>query len=240
MHFLNDLKMYSKQAVLKRKIEKNISIISLVSSSFCEPVNIGTSGFWKLFYGFIISQLFGKSVGISKLFHRSSLKLDFLLYWTKGQWAVWTLDPIAAARICVWEKRAKVPHRSLSPPIPTLVSSVGVQKTWRQPRKGRPLYIWDMMLLDLAINRVSIFCLKLLLDVNPPPFVSLYKLYILYNCVFYCISNITTFRLGHNSFIHSYLSIYRLLLKQGSESYDSHWLPYHLQCSPCQVEQLQQ
>ncbi len=125
-------------------------------------------------------------------------------------------------------------------PIPTLVSSVGVQKTWRQPRKGRPLYIWDMMLLDLAINRVIIFCLKLLLDVNPPP------LSHCTNCV-YCVivsyivfPNITAFRLGHNSFIHSYLSIYRLLLKQGSESYDSHWLPYHLQCSPCQVEQPQQ
>jgi hypothetical protein len=69
-------KMYRKQAVPKRKIEKNISLISLVSSSFCEPgVTLVLAALRSSFMA-ALSAL-GKSAGIRKLFHRSSLKSDF-------------------------------------------------------------------------------------------------------------------------------------------------------------------
>jgi hypothetical protein len=43
------------------------------------------------------------------------------------------------------------------------VSSIGVRKAWRrQPRKGWPFYIRDLLLLNLVINISSILYLKLL------------------------------------------------------------------------------
>jgi hypothetical protein len=84
------------------------------------------------------------------------------MYYTKGRWTVWTLDPAAATVTCLCGEESEHP---LLPPPPFAsgsVSSVGIQTAWKQLKEGRSLYSKDVLSQGLTVSRESMLRIELL------------------------------------------------------------------------------